>query len=458
MKILVCGAGDVGWHAVERLLRLGEHELAVLDTNRSRLENLANQFDVSYFVGSCTLPSSYEELRIKDFDLLVAATARDEANLIASDLASTMHRKQGGPNRPALRTIVRIHDERFMREASNIRSIFQATHLLCPEEVTVRSIVGQLRNPGAVRLEQGTGGVVSVQSIELSNTATVGHKLRDLELPGGARVVALRRDGESIFPGPGTEFKPGDKILLAGPTDTFESARRAIEGERARAKRLVIGGSSQMARRLCEALAGTPWHITVFDPDPKAAHAMADAFDHIDVEQADPTDRAVFDEAEIDKADAFVSLTESDEHNLLASSTAHSRGVPNTVAVVKSANFEHLGKALGITKVLVPRTVAAREIQELLNEENVSRIPGKFMEGISGWRIRLPESSPLAGVELTSAGLSGRFIVLARCRDNVWDFARSNERLGAGDQLLVVGRSELEDEIPSTFLESGSPA
>ena len=167
MKILVCGAGDVGWHAVERLLRLGEHELAVLDTNRSRLENLANQFDVSYFVGSCTLPSSYEELRIKDFDLLVAATARDEANLIASDLASTMHRKQGGPDRPALRTIVRIHDERFMREASNIRSIFQATHLLCPEEVTVRSIVGQLRNPGAVRLEQGTGGVVSVQSIEL---------------------------------------------------------------------------------------------------------------------------------------------------------------------------------------------------------------------------------------------------------------------------------------------------
>ncbi|MEC7384742.1 MAG: NAD-binding protein, partial [Planctomycetota bacterium] len=267
-----------------------------------------------------------------------------------------------------------------------------------------------------------------------------------------------RRAGESIFPGPGTELKPGDKILLAGPTDTFESARRAIEGERARVKRLVIGGSSQMARRLCEALAGTPWHITVFDPDPKAAHAMADAFDHIDVEQADPTDRAVFDEAEIDKADAFVSLTESDEHNLLASSTAHSRGVPNTVAVVKSANFEHLGKALGITKVLVPRTVAAREIQELLNEENVSRIPGKFMEGISGWRIRLPESSPLAGVELTSAGLSGRFIVLARCRNNVWDFARSNEPLGAGDQLLVVGRSELEDEIPSTFLESGSPA
>ena len=80
------------------------------------------------------------------------------------------------------------------------------------------------------------------------------------------------------------------------------------------------------------------------------------------------------------------------------------------------------------------------------------------MEGISGWRIRLPESSPLAGVELTSAGLSGRFIVLARCRDNVWDFARSNEPLGTGDQLLVVGRSELEDEIPSTFLESGSPA
>jgi Trk K+ transport system NAD-binding subunit len=108
--------------------------------------------------------------------------------------------------------------------------------------------------------------------------------------------------------------------------------------------------------------------------------------------------------------------------------------------------------------VLVPRTVAAREIQELLNEENVSRIPGKFMEGISGWRIRLPEGSPLAGVELTSAGLSGRFIVLARCRNNVWDFARSNEPLGAGDQLLVVGRSDLEDEIPSTFLESGSPA
>ena len=55
-------------------------------------------------------------------------------------------------------------------------------------------------------------------------------------------------------------------------------------------------------------------------------------------------------------------MTESDEHNP-GQLDRPLRGVPNTVAVVKSANFEHLGKALGITKVLVPRTVAAREIK-----------------------------------------------------------------------------------------------
>ena len=207
-----------------------------------------------------------------------------------------------------------------------------------------------------------------------------------------------------------------------------------------------------MARRLCEALEKHHGTSPCLIPIPKPPTA-ADAFDHIDVEQADPTDRAAFD-AEIDKADAFVSLTESDEHNLLASSTAHSRGVPNTVAVVKSANFEHLGKALGITKVLVPRTVAAREIQELLNQENVSRIPGKFMEGISGWRIRLPQGSPLSGVELTSAGLSGRFIVLARCRDNVGILPDPTTCWGPATNCWWWAVPS-GDEIPSTFLESG---
>ena len=73
-----------------------------------------------------------------------------------------------------LRTIVRIHDERFMREASDIRSIFQATHLLCPEESPSdrSSSTPQSggRQNGTGHRRRGLGAVVELSS----NTATVG--------------------------------------------------------------------------------------------------------------------------------------------------------------------------------------------------------------------------------------------------------------------------------------------
>ena len=89
MKIIVCGAGQVGKSVVSYLVK-GNNDIVVIDNNQRDLDELSKEFDVLPIQGKPSHPDVLEKAGAKDCDMIVAVTDVDEVNMVICQLAYTL--------------------------------------------------------------------------------------------------------------------------------------------------------------------------------------------------------------------------------------------------------------------------------------------------------------------------------------------------------------------------------
>jgi len=86
MRILVIGAGGVGSEVAKRLSERG-HSVTVVDKDEVKITEVTREADVEAIVRDATDPSLYDEVDLTNYDVVIAATDRDEVNLFVAALA-----------------------------------------------------------------------------------------------------------------------------------------------------------------------------------------------------------------------------------------------------------------------------------------------------------------------------------------------------------------------------------
>ena len=104
MRIFVIGAGQVGWTIVEALH--GEHNVTVVDLDAARLSALSYRFDITTFEGNGASRRALQDAGVREADLLIACTSRDEVNIISAMLAKKLA--------PQAKTIVRTTNVEYL--------------------------------------------------------------------------------------------------------------------------------------------------------------------------------------------------------------------------------------------------------------------------------------------------------------------------------------------------------
>jgi trk system potassium uptake protein TrkA len=91
LKILIVGAGEVGYHIASRLAF--EHkDVVVVDTSAAALRRVSEDLDVQAVVGSGSSPVTLEEAGVQEAEIMLAVTDSDETNLVACLMADTISR------------------------------------------------------------------------------------------------------------------------------------------------------------------------------------------------------------------------------------------------------------------------------------------------------------------------------------------------------------------------------
>jgi trk system potassium uptake protein TrkA len=168
--------------------------------------------------------------------------------------------------------------------------------------------------------------------------------------------------------------------------------------------RIIIAGDGEVGKHLIKLLTAEGHAITLIDTNQELLDAATAHYD-VNVVKGNATAFSVLQAAGIDHTDLFVAVTQSEEANLLACVIAKKLGVAKTVARIRNVEFrEHRDlldlKSFGVDEVISPDSLAAKEIERLLNVAQLTDIydfGGGLLSGI--------------GIHVTKTdGLNGKFV------------------------------------------------
>ena len=443
MRIVICGAGEVGSHAAEVLVR-ADHSVTVIDRNPDLLRRLGDTIDARTVGGNCARADILLDAGVEDADMLVAATDTDEVNLLTAAI---------GKRLGARKVVARAHDFNFAdRRDYDYGRTLGIDHLICPEYSTAMAIAQNIRNPAALAVETFARGQVEMQQFEVADgCGAIGRPLADLSLPPGARLAAIVRDGSVTVPDSSSTVDSGDSVVLVADPPVYDAARRVFRETPKARRSVVIQGCTPMAEWVCRALRGRAFSIRVFDSDREKAERFAADLDWVTVLASDVNDATVFSEERISDADHFVALRDDDEDNIIAGVLAKLRGVDTVTVIVQRSTYLDSVFAIGLDRAYSPRTVAAKQIEEALDERAVKTI-SKLADGsVSVFRVRIGPQCDIAGQRLRTVKLTPDWSIIAVQRGDATRVPHADDELVPGDEVLVLGRTEHGDRLEEIF-------
>jgi trk system potassium uptake protein TrkA len=446
MHIIVVGAGEVGYHVAERLSGQ-QHDVVVVDVDPGRLEYVSSHLDVAVVEGSGTSQSVLEEAGLDHAGLLLAVTNIDEVNLVSCMVARTVR---------GLNKIARVSNPDFHRDTRNLKpDAFGVDVLINPERELALETMRLLQSTAATDIAVFAGGAVQLLGLVVTEDAPVaGHTLIDLAAKYGDRpilTVAIERDGETIVPTGATDVRVGDHLYVAATADEVPRSLELVGYAPSAVRRVIITGGSVEAYYLSRLLQQHHVQTTLLIGDRQRAQELAEELNRVLVLHGDATDVELLELEGVGGADGFVALTDRDETNILSSLVAKRAGARQVITLVNKRDYIPLARHIGLDAAVSPRQSAANAILRYVRGGNVTRVAtfeGSEAEAIS---FEVGAGAPIAGSTLAKAGLPEGAVVAAIVRGTDVRVPRGDDRVEAGDSVIVFTLPEAADRISELF-------
>ncbi len=372
MKIIIVGAGEVGYHIANRLA-LENKDVVVIDSDPAAVRRVADDMDVQTLTGSGSSPAKLEEAGIQNADILLAVTNSDETNLVACLVANLLS--------PTTKKLARIRSGEFDQYHSTFREM--APHIetvINPEIEVVKTIQSLMRVPGAVEVGEFADGRIKIVGVYLNqNSHLAGVQLIDLPKLIDRRrllIAAIVREEEVIIPRGQDRLMAGDLIyFISQEKDLLETL--SLLGKHADpVRRVLIIGGGRIGKRLAMQLESQSIYCKIIEKREDRCADLADSLNKAVVLHGDGSDQSLLSEENIGDMDVVVTLTDNEETNILCSLLTRRLGASKAITKISKFSYFPLMTAIGIEQVVSTRLSAINSILQ-----HVRR--GKVLSAIS---------------------------------------------------------------------------
>jgi len=372
LKIIIVGAGEVGFHIASHLSRENK-EVVIIDRDPEAIRRVSDSLDVQAVEGSGSSPVVLEEAGIQDAEIILAVTDSDEANLVACLMANILSSTTKKLARVRHGDFDQYHDI-LSEHAPHIDNIIN------PEIEVVKTIEGMLRVPGAADVGEFADGRILFIGVYLDKTSRLaGIKLSELpDKVTNARplVAAVVREEELIIPRGNDRLMPGDLVYFICEKDKLQETLAVFDKHDLPANRVLIVGGGNIGLRLAKRLEEKANYCKIIEKDAARCALLAENLNKAVVLCGDGSDQDLLAEENIRDMDAVVTLTDDEETNILASLLAKRMGAKKSITRISKFSYFPLMKAIGIEQVVSPRLSAINTILQHIRR-------GKVLSAIS---------------------------------------------------------------------------
>ena len=438
MKIIICGAGQVG-ESIAAHLSEEENDVTIIDQNQERIRKVLDHCDVSGVEGLASYPEVLQKAGIEEADMIIAVTQSDEVNMIVCQIAHSMF------STPL--KIARIRSQSYLDP--RIEKIYNSENLpidfkISPELEVSDAVSRRLQLPGAFDVGNFVDGklqIIGVLCEEDCPLLGVSTKhLKDIFPDLKMNIVAILRGGELIITRDGSnKMEPYDRVYFVCDVNQIMRCMVAFGHEEKTANSIIIAGGGEIGKNTINLLNDKmkEINISVIENNRDQANNLAEKFANISVINGDALDQDILTEAGISNVETFVSLTNNDEVNILSALLAKRSGASRAVTLINKPSYIPLINTLGVNSVISPAQITVSSILSKIRSGSIRAIhsiiedKGEFIEA------RALESSKIVGKSLKDLKLPKSICVGAIFRGDDLIIPQGDTIIEVNDIIIV---------------------
>lgn len=441
MYIIIVGAGVGGYHLAGVLSGEG-HSVVVVEQSEATLGTVRRYLDVKTISGSGANPRVLREAEAQRADLLIAATASDDTNMVVCFLAKALGTK---------RTVARVRNPEYSGYlvASAKSSIaprrvvtpetLGITLLVNPDLIAAQEILDILSSYYTAPIAEFADGRVQAREFRVENAEMADKPIRDLAFPKPCSVAVVIRADNVLMPRGDEIIKEGDHVWVVAAKENMNQVGATFGKPAPQAKNIVILGAEHTGFRLAQLAEKRNMRVKLIDPDAARCQRAAEQLERTVVMESTGTDKDVLIDEGVPSSDAFVAATSNDELNILVALLAKNLGTRRSLVLVEKPQYVPLAEAVGLDVVISPLLLTASKVARLVRSSavlSVSFLGGMQIEAVE---FLANQNTPIVNHPLKEVQLLEGVVLGAIVTTNSVTIPRTDSVVKPGDHVIAFG-------------------
>lgn len=451
MKVIICGAGRVGFGIAERLAA-EENDVSVIDTSEELIQVIRDTLDVRGYIGHGAHPEILARAGAEQADMIIAVTLSDEVNMIACQVAHSLF------NVP--KKIARIRAQGYLQQ--HWSDLFSSDNMpidviISPEIEVGNKVLRRIALPGAIDVVSFADDKVVMTAIECGEDCPVVDRplvqLTEMFPDLKATIVGIWRSGEFMVPNSADQLEIGDVAYVVSSYNQVNRTLALFGHEEQEAQRIVIAGGGNIgeyvAKKIEESQSRT--RVKIIEYNRNRALKIADNLDKTVVLNGSSIEQKMLVEADIQDADLMIALTNDDQINILSCVMAKHLGCSANLALINSPTYQQFTKSIGIDADINPRSVTISRVLQHVRRGRIRSVYTLQKGAAEVIEAEALETSALVGKPIGELELPKGMRIGAIYRGNEVIKPIGATQIKAHDRVVILATADAVKAVEQLF-------
>ncbi len=445
MKVIICGAGQVGWQ-IARHLAGEKNDVTIVDSDQNLVSRATDTLDVKGVSGFASYPNVLNNAGAEDADMIIAATHSDEVNMVTCQVAHSIF--------DIPRKIARLRSQSYLDAI--YADLYRRDHLpidvvISPELEVAEAALKRLSSPNAFESETFLNNQAQLLGLHIEeNCPVINTPLRQLtDLFSSLRVivVGVRRQGILFAPSAGDQLFCSDEVYLMCHSNDVNRTLDVFGKSQGEQNRIVLIGGGNVGLRIAKTLEDSEHRVRlkIIEKNRSKAETAASSLERTIVLHGDGLDSGLLDEANISKTDTILAVTDDDKTNMLVAVRAKSRGCKKAITLINDPTMSALMEPLGIDAYINPRSTTVSSILRHIRHGKVKNVYSIGDAEAEIIEAQVMSTSPIAGSRIGDLDFPEGVIVGGILKNGDMVKPNSNSKIEEGD---IIALFALSKDIP----------
>ena len=447
MKIIIAGAGEVGFH-LAKLLSFESQNITLIDNKKSNLNIADNQLDIKTIEGDSASISVLKEANAQNSDLVVSLTTSETTNFTTCFLA-----KQLG----AKKTIARISNAEFSNSEIDFK-MMGVDELISPENLASEEIKLLISESAFTNSHDFEGGVLKMMGVKLEpNAPFVGKSVMDSAsvFPGVHFMpIALKKENteKTIIPRGDTVFCSGDQVYFITDEKGLKELYNLLGTVKQNIQNIMILGAGSIGQKLANDLSNEGLNIKIIEINSEKANHLADELSNVMMLNVDGRNVDLLVEENLENMDAFIATTGNSETNIMSCLMAKSKKIKKTIAIVDNMDYFKLSQSIGIDTLINKKLLAANDIFRFVRNGDIVELAKLNNMDAEIVEFNVSHNSKVLNKKIVDLNFPREAIIGGVIRNNQGIIALGEFKIMLNDRVLVCSTPEGLKKVESLFL------